>query len=486
MIARQLAARSRTRETVGVRRLLGGGEVHADFPAMTDRRASLPESISALGLFSALIAALTAGSVIGAGYAYSDLVVLLGVQLASALAIWRIPWRTASEAWLIGVIGLQVLFVACLITLTGGSASPYFALYAPVLALAGWHLRPAPLAMAVGLVAATELWRAFVIDSAVDIEPLAVSLPVYGLLAALAWVTSQRSTFSLVRNRRDQVRTAATLNAIRSLAERGVDDPLQDLAELAAGVLDSQAWLATAGSGLPAAEHGCVGPRPAHLSLPVPAAGASFGQLNLCRAEAFSTSEQRLAGILADAIGRTLENRRLFEEVRGESRRDHLTGLLNRRAFDTDVERFAAEARSSGGDLSLFFLDVDGFKALNDLHGHAQGDLVLQRIGRALLAQARDADRVYRYGGDEFVVLVRDVDAEMAAVVAERLRIAAGSIPRSRASDVKSKTGLIAAHVSVGLASCHGAACSARSLVAEADRAMYAQKVARASTDQPA
>ena len=486
MIGRQLGAESQVREVVSLRRLIGGGEVHADFPAIADRRVSLAGSISALGLFSVLIAALTAGSVIGAGYAYSDVVVLFSVQLVSALAIWKIPWRVASEAWLLGVIGLQVLFVACLITLTGGSSSPYFALYAPVLALAGWHLRLVPLVLAVGVVAMTELWRAYVVNVAIEFEALAVSLPVYGMLAALAWLMSQRSTVSLVRNRRDQVRTAATLNAIRSLAERGADNRLDDLAELVAGVLDAQASLATTESGADADEHRCVDGRPAHMSLPVSAVGVAFGELTICRAEPFSTTEKRLASILADAIGRKLENQRLFDEVRGESMRDHLTGLLNRRAFDADVELFAAEARSGGSDLSLFFLDVDGFKALNDRHGHAEGDLVLQRIGRALLAQARAMDRVYRYGGDEFVVLVRDADAATAAMVARRLRKATGAPRRSRVSDGKSKAASVAADVSIGMASCHGAACSAPSLVADADRAMYAEKVGKQPNDKEA
>lgn len=485
MIARELAATERGRGAFGIRRLMGGGEVQADFPALTDRRVSLAESISALGLFFALIAALTAGSVIGAGYAYSDLVVLLVIQLASAVAIWRIPWRTASEAWLLAVIGLQVLFVATLITLTGGSGSPYFALYAPVLALAGWHLRAAPLALSIALVAATELWRAFVIDATVDVRPLAVALPIFVLLAMLAWLTSQRSTISLVRNRRDQVRTAATLDAIRGLADRSAGDLADGGALLAGTALDAEASLVGSAEAPTTAEHLCASSGNDHLSVPIPAAGASFGQLHLCRAQSFSTSEQRLAGILADAIGQTLENRRLFEEVRGESMRDHLTGLLNRRAFDADVERFATEARTGEGSLSLFFLDVDGFKALNDQRGHEQGDRVLQRIGRALMAQARVSDRAYRYGGDEFVVLVPNVDAEAAVIMADRFRAAASSRRPTRSSDVRGESARFDVGVSVGVATCQGAGCSASALVSEADHAMYAEKVAKRSGPTP-
>jgi diguanylate cyclase (GGDEF)-like protein len=482
VIARDLAARRQTGEASGVQRLLGGGPaVDADLPAIADRRVKLAESISALGLFFALIAALTAGTVIGAGYAYSDLVVLLGVQLASAVAIWRIPWRAASEAWLLAVIGLQVLFVASLITLTGGSASPYYALYAPILALAGWHLRAAPLALSVGLVAVTELWRALIIDPTADIRPLAVAMPIFILLAVLAWLTSQRSTISLVRNRRDQVRTSATLEAIRSLAERNVDDPADGSALLAGAALDADAWLVASAEIPSAAEHTCASPASEHLSLPVPALGAKFGLLNLCRAQPFSTSELRLAGILADAIGQTLENRRLFEEVRGESMRDHLTGLLNRRAFDAEVERLAAETGRGEGSLSLFFLDIDGFKALNDKLGHDQGDRILQRISRALLAQARASDHIYRYGGDEFVMLAPDVDAEAALAMAERLRMAVASHGPARSSDLRTEAAYFDVAVSVGVATCQGSSCAAHSLVSEADRAMYGEKLAKTS-----
>jgi diguanylate cyclase (GGDEF)-like protein len=129
--------------------------------------------------------------------------------------------------------------------------------------------------------------------------------------------------------------------------------------------------------------------------------------------------------------------------------------------------------------LSLFFLDVDGFKALNDQQGHEQGDRVLQRIGRALLAQARTTDLAYRFGGDEFVVLVRDVDADAAEAVLLRLRAAVASRRPDGPSDVRMDSPSLDVSVSVGVATCQGTACSVSSLVSEADRAMYEEKLAR-------
>jgi hypothetical protein len=274
----------------------------ADLPTLPDPRVGLAGSISAVGLFSAIVTALTAGSVIGAGYAYSDVVALLGVQLAAGIAIWRIRWRAAAEAWLLVVIGLQFVFVATLITLTGGAASPYFALYAPVLAVAGWHLRPAPLALALGLVAVTELWRAYAAGATVSIEPLAITLPIYGLLAVVMRIAAQRSTFFHVSSRRDQVRTAATLDALRGLADRPPRDRAEAMSELAllvGDVLEAQAWVTTDLDDRSVDDHRCMAPAMAHRSLPL--ADGSSAQVHVCRALALSSSEQRLAGILIHA-----------------------------------------------------------------------------------------------------------------------------------------------------------------------------------------
>ena len=127
MIARHFLPRAQAPQANALdrlERLLGrrAGDGYVDYPAMADRRSSLAESLSALGLFSVLIAVLTAGSVIGRGYAYSDVVVLLAIQTATALTVWRFGWQRVSEPWLLAVVGAQAVFVASLITLTGGPA----------------------------------------------------------------------------------------------------------------------------------------------------------------------------------------------------------------------------------------------------------------------------------------------------------------------------------------------------------------------------
>ncbi len=104
------------------------------------------------------------------------------------------------------------------------------------------------------------------------------------------------------------------------------------------------------------------------------------------------------------------------------ARADPLTGLLNRRGFleeaSTEVQRFYR----SGRTFSLVLGDVDHFKRFNDNYGHACGDYVLKRVSNILTERLRDVDRVARWGGEEFILLLPETDTEGAAVVAEKLR----------------------------------------------------------------
>lgn len=111
-------------------------------------------------------------------------------------------------------------------------------------------------------------------------------------------------------------------------------------------------------------------------------------------------------------------NRRLREQAI----RDPLTGLHNRRFFEETAERDAARAVRLGEPLALVMLDIDHFKEINDSHGHAAGDLVLETISAALRAHARVADLVCRFGGDEFVALLPGATGAAALARAERWR----------------------------------------------------------------
>ena len=101
---------------------------------------------------------------------------------------------------------------------------------------------------------------------------------------------------------------------------------------------------------------------------------------------------------------------------------DALTGLLNRRRFAEIAEHELARSRRSGHPLTLALGDIDFFKRINDRHGHAAGDHVLQTVANLLQGALRDYDSVARWGGEEFVVLLPDTDASRAQAIVERLR----------------------------------------------------------------
>jgi diguanylate cyclase len=114
--------------------------------------------------------------------------------------------------------------------------------------------------------------------------------------------------------------------------------------------------------------------------------------------------------------------RRDLEKARTESRTDPLTGLPNRKAFQSYIEAQAVRAVSDGQTLSLLFCDIDHFKAFNDSWGHRMGDEVLRLVGQAIEQLAHGVGYPARYGGEEFVIVLPNRTLENAAEVAERIR----------------------------------------------------------------
>ena len=104
------------------------------------------------------------------------------------------------------------------------------------------------------------------------------------------------------------------------------------------------------------------------------------------------------------------------------ARRDALTGCLSYGALRKELEREIHRAARHGRDVSCCFVDLDGFKLVNDQHGHLHGSRVLARVAAALAKGMRDGDTLGRYGGDEFVAVLPDTDEDAAATLAERLR----------------------------------------------------------------
>src|SRR5690606_38742088 len=113
-----------------------------------------------------------------------------------------------------------------------------------------------------------------------------------------------------------------------------------------------------------------------------------------------------------------LTYRQRFDALSEKALRDDLSGLYNRGHFD----RALASAVETSDQVGLVLIDVDDFKSVNDKHGHMAGDLALKTLAQAMLETFRDTDVACRFGGDEFAVILPDVDGEAALRAAERLR----------------------------------------------------------------
>jgi diguanylate cyclase (GGDEF)-like protein len=165
-------------------------------------------------------------------------------------------------------------------------------------------------------------------------------------------------------------------------------------------------------------------------------------------------------------------NRRLVARLAAEARVDKLTGVLNRRGFHERAEVEVERARRQDGLLGAATFDIDYFKRINDEWGHETGDRVLEHLGEVLRTESRSADVVARMGGEEFVALLPDVDAEGAWAYAERVREAF-----ARGDGL----GLPAVTVSAGVSAAIAPA-GVDGLLQSADSALYAAK--RAGRDR--
>lgn len=173
---------------------------------------------------------------------------------------------------------------------------------------------------------------------------------------------------------------------------------------------------------------------------------------------------------LSDVFG-TLTYRQRFEEMRETASLDALTGAENRRALFESGSDLILSAVARGAPVSLFMLDIDGFKKVNDAHGHATGDRVLSDFVSLMRRTVGDQDRIYRYGGDEFVLIAPNADALAARRLAQSIRDAA--------EHLQIADGINTISVSVGIATCPADGGTLGELVEAADRTMYATRYGR-------
>ena len=198
-----------------------------------------------------------------------------------------------------------------------------------------------------------------------------------------------------------------------------------------------------------------------------------LGFLSIARSGAeFETGERDLFTYLAAQASVSLDNARLHETVQAQARTDALTGLSNRRHFEVALEAEIGRSHRFGSDVGLVMMDLDGFKPINDLHGHQEGDRVLCAVAAVLKGITRDVDELARYGGDEVAIILPETDTSGAELLAERVRAAVEALEVERSGDGPP----LKLTASFGAASLPETAHDRDSLVAAADAALYRAK----------
>jgi diguanylate cyclase (GGDEF)-like protein len=260
------------------------------------------------------------------------------------------------------------------------------------------------------------------------------------------------------------------------LAEHGLET------EMGLAIFDIAGWVMQSGEEFVTADlrtdprvHG--GSVATVVAFPLTCRGRRIGALiGLDRAP--STHEPRLAAVvlrslrvLLEPVAVALDNAVLLKRAEALSVTDDLTGLYNSRYLNQVLRRESKRASRHGRPLSLLFIDLDGFKAVNDAHGHLCGSRALVETAAVIRTSARETDVVARFGGDEFALILPDTGCEGAFAVGERIR------ERLAAHHFLADDGLnVRLTASVGVATLPDAANSSEDLMHAADAAMYQVK----------
>ncbi|MHB0990021.1 MAG: diguanylate cyclase domain-containing protein [Burkholderiales bacterium] len=208
----------------------------------------------------------------------------------------------------------------------------------------------------------------------------------------------------------------------------------------------------------------------------------------LQQSESVASKVQECAGDLAtmnEALEHEVKEREILEHQliavkkqeeasRHAAFHDPLTSLPNRVLFNDRLEHGLAQARRHGWLLAVLFMDLDGFKAINDVHGHEVGDKVLKMVASRLKAMTRDDDTVSRHGGDEFLYLLMELKSSQdASAIAQKIIDAVG-----RTCEITKDEGCLRLNIdlSIGISLFPGDGIMADELINRADRAMYIAK----------
>ena len=203
--------------------------------------------------------------------------------------------------------------------------------------------------------------------------------------------------------------------------------------------------------------------------LPLITKGEVIGSLTVAsrRPNAYSKAQINLLERLASQVSTSIANSQLYAKAEQRARVDELTGLFNRRHFDEVLSREINRHSRYGSILSLVFIDLDNFKSYNDTMGHLNGDKILAQIGHLIRGALRNIDLSFRYGGDEFAIILPHSSTDDAHAVTERVRNIIAS---------ETKNNRVEITASLGLASWPSDGLTMDDIIEAADRALYHAK----------
>lgn len=208
------------------------------------------------------------------------------------------------------------------------------------------------------------------------------------------------------------------------------------------------------------------------LVLPLVAQDQAIGSLVLGHRVAgrFNQERREMLEIVSHQVAVSLQNANLYARMEIMATRDALTGLSNRRDFLNKLNEAVARHRRTEKTFSLILTDIDKFKSVNDTYGHPVGDEVLRQVSAAFRRCLRESDLPGRYGGEEFIILLEDTDAQGAKILAERLRQEIGSLV------FQSDQGPFQRTISMGIACWPDDVRDVETLIDLADQALYYSK----------
>jgi diguanylate cyclase (GGDEF)-like protein len=259
------------------------------------------------------------------------------------------------------------------------------------------------------------------------------------------------------------------VNADHGVAAASSDEPAEEVHTLAARAAKSGRITFEKPNGEIRFSDSSTGPIAA-IAIPLIVGARVVGALEARHAEPTLVTVHAVEVLetLATHAATAIESARLHEVIEERSHVDALTRLLNRRRLEEDLDSECKRCSRYDRPLAFVMLDVDHFKAFNDSHGHPRADVVLQEVAEVIAGCVRTTDTAYRYGGEEFCILLRETNAQEAMHLAERvrqrleLRFASGATPGVTAS--------------FGVAEFLAATPTPRELVEAADAAMYESK----------